>query len=175
MTIYAYLRVSTDKQDYENQRTGILNYCKEHHLHIDKEILDNGVSGTKEPENRKLGKILKRIKKNDIIVCSELSRLGRKLFMIMKILEHCMKIGANVYTVKEQYALGDNLESTILAFAFSLSAEIERKLISERTKEALAHKKAEGIKLGRPKGSTNQSPKHKKKRTSTKTLPPSTT
>ena len=159
MTTYAYLRVSTDKQDYDNQRTGILNYCQQHNIHIDKEIVDDGVSGTKSPETRKLGKILKHIQKGDIIICSELSRLGRKLFMIMKILEHCMNTGATVYTVKEHYTLGDTLESTILAFAFGLSAEIERNLISARTKEALAHKKLTGTKLGRPKGSLNKNNK----------------
>ena len=164
MTTYAYLRVSTDKQDYDNQRTGILTYCQQHNLHIDKEIVDDGVSGTTSPEERKLGKILQHIKKDDTIICSELSRLGRKLFMIMKILEHCMNVGATVYTVKEQYILGNTLESTILAFAFGLSAEIERNLISARTREALAHKKSTGIKLGRPKGSPNKysklTPKH---------------
>ena len=90
--IYAYLRVSTDKQDYENQRLGVIKFCEKMCWVVDKEILDDGISGTKEPENRKLGKILKRIKSGDIIVCSELSRLGRKLFMIMRILEHCMYI-----------------------------------------------------------------------------------
>lgn len=153
--IYAYLRVSTDKQDYENQKLGVLNFCKSKNWKIDKEITDDGVSGIKEPDERKLGKILKHIKKGDIIVCSELSRLGRKLFMIMRILEHCMKVGAKVYTVKENYELGDNIQSKVLAFAFGLSAEIERNLISLRTKEALQRRKLKGLCLGKPKGCKN--------------------
>lgn len=153
--IYAYLRVSTDKQDYENQRLGIVQFCEKRNWIIDKEIVDDGISGAKEPEERKLGKILRKIKSGDIIVCSELSRLGRKLFMIMRILEHCMKVGAKVYTVKENYELGDNIQSKVLAFAFGLSAEIERKLISERTKESLQRKKLNGQKLGKPKGCKN--------------------
>jgi DNA invertase Pin-like site-specific DNA recombinase len=153
--IYAYLRVSTDKQDYNNQKLGINKFCETKCWNIDKEIIDNGISGAKEPEERKLGKILKKIKYGDIIVCSELSRLGRKLFMIMRILEHCMKVGAKVYTVKENYKLGDDLVSKVLAFAFGISAEIERKLISERTKEALQRRKNNGYTLGKPKGSKN--------------------
>ena len=153
--IYAYLRVSTDKQDYENQKLGVINFCKNHNWIIDKEIVDDGISGSKEPEERKLGKILKKIKAGDILVCSELSRIGRKLFMIMRILEHCMKVGAKVYTVKENYELGDNIQSKVLAFAFGLSAEIERKLISERTKESLQRKKLQGLPIGKPKGTKN--------------------
>ena len=153
--IYAYYRVSTDKQDFENQKQGVINFCKRKDWNIDKEIIDDGVSGTKEPEKRLLGRILKIISVGDIIVCSELSRLGRKLFMIMRILEHCMQVGAKVHTVKDNYELGDNIQSKVLAFAFGLSAEIERDLISQRTKEALQKRKAEGKKLGRPAGRKN--------------------
>ena len=163
--IYAYYRVSTDKQDFENQKQGVINFCKRKDLIIDKEILDDGVSGTKEPEKRLLGRILKIISCGDIIVCSELSRLGRKLFMIMRILEHCMQVGAKVYTVKDNYELGDNIQSKVLAFAFGLSAEIERELISQRTKEALQKRKAEGKKLGRPAGRKNSSYKLDEKET----------
>ena len=79
--------------------------------------------------------------------------------MVMRILEHCMRIGACVYTVKDGYVLGDNIQSKVLAFAFGLSAEIERDLISQRTKEALAVRRAAGQRLGREKGSKNK--KHK--------------
>lgn len=154
--IYAYIRVSTDAQDCENQKIGINNKAKVLGINIDKYIMDSGVSGTKEPNKRALGGILKKLQPGDIIICSEISRLGRKLFMIMRILEHCMKCGAKVYTVKDGYELGDNIQSKVLAFAFGISAEIERDLISMRTREALAYKRKCGIKLGRQYGSKNK-------------------
>ena len=155
MTIYGYLRVSTDKQDCANQKVGVEALAKKLGLPIENWIIDNGVSGTKEPEKRKLGKLLKKIKEGDVIICSELSRLGRKLFMIISILEHCMKIGAKVLTVKDGYELGDNVQSKVLAFAFGLVAELEREMISKRTKEALQRVKAQGRSIGRPKGRKN--------------------
>ena len=154
--IYGYIRVSTDKQDCENQKLGINRKAQELGIEIDKYIEDAGVSGTKEPSKRALGGCLKHLKANDVIICSELSRLGRKMFMIMRILEHCMNVGAKVYTVKDGYVLGDNIQSKVLAFAFGVSAEIERNLISQRTKEALARIKAEGRILGRKPGSKNK-------------------
>ena len=101
--IYGYIRVSTNKQDLENQILGIENKAKALGLVINKYIKDKGVSGLKDPKLRALGGCLKKLKKGDVIICSELSRLGRKLFMIMKILEHCMTQGAKVYTVKDNY------------------------------------------------------------------------
>ena len=154
--IYGYIRVSTDKQDCENQKLGIERKAQALGIKIEKYIEDAGVSGTKEPDKRALGGCLKKLTSGDVIICSELSRLGRKLFMIMRILEYCMDVGAKVYTVKDGYELGDNIQSKVLAFAFGLSAEIERNLISERTKEALARLKAEGHKLGRKVGSKNK-------------------
>lgn len=150
--IYGYIRVSTDRQDTENQKLGINEKAKSLGIEIDKWISDDGVSGTKEPDKRLLGKLLKTIQPGDVIISSELSRLGRNLFMVMRILEHCMKNEAKVYTVKDGYELGDNVTSKVLAFAFALAAEIERDMISKRTKEALARKKAEGIHIGRHKG-----------------------
>lgn len=155
MAVYAYLRVSTDSQDTENQRTGVDAKARALGLVIDKYIIDDGISGTKEPEKRALGGLLRKITRDDIIICSELSRLGRKLFMIMSILEHCMKVGAKVYTVKDNYELGDNIQSKVLAFAFALSAEIERDLISQRTKEAMARRRACGLYTGRKPGAKN--------------------
>ena len=153
---YGYVRVSTDHQDCNNQKLGIENKAKSLGLTIDKYIEDAGISGTKEPEERALGGCLEQLKPGDVIICSELSRLGRKLFMVMRILEHCMKIGASVYTVKDGYVLGDNIQSKVLAFAFGIAAEIERNLISQRTKEALAIRRAAGYKLGRQFGSRNR-------------------
>lgn len=149
--IYGYIRVSTDRQTVENQRFEIKRFCKENNLQVDKWIAET-ISGAKSVDKRQLGKLLKGVHKDDIIICSEISRLGRSLFMIMSVLNRCMEIGAKVWTIKDNYRLGDDITSKVLAFAFGLSAEIERKLISQRTKEALARKKSEGVKLGRPKG-----------------------
>lgn len=153
--IYGYIRVSTDKQDCENQKLGIEYKARALGICIDKYIEDAGISGTKEPEQRALGGVLRHLNPGDVIICSELSRLGRKMFMIMRILEHCMKIGARLYTVKDGYELGDTIQSKVLAFAFGLSAEIERNLIAQRTKEALAALQLRGVKLGRPNGQKN--------------------
>lgn len=149
--IYVYIRVSSDKQTVENQRFEVENFCKKEALTID-EWINETISGTQKLEKRKLGKLLKRMKKGDILICSELSRLGRNLLMIMGILNECMNRDIQVWTIKDNYRLGSDINSKVLAFAFGLSAEIERNLISQRTKEALARKKAEGVVLGRPKG-----------------------
>ena len=148
---YGYIRVSSDKQTVENQRFEINVFCQQKHIIIDGWI-EETVSGTKNYGKRELGALLKKVKKGDLIICSELSRLGRNLFMIMDILNHCMLKECKVWTIKDGYRLGDDIQSKVLAFAFGLSAEIERNLISQRTKEALARKKAEGVTLGRPKG-----------------------
>lgn len=149
--IFGYIRVSTDKQTVENQRFEINNYCKNKDLVIDKWI-EETISGTKNYSKRALGTLLKEVKQGDFIICAELSRLGRNLFMIMEILNICMQKECIVVTIKDGYRLGDDIQSKVLAFAFGLSAEIERNLISQRTKEALAKKKADGIVLGRPVG-----------------------
>lgn len=115
--------------------------------------IEETISGTKNYDKRKLGKLLNKVGKGDLIICAELSRLGRSLFMIMEILNICMTKECRVWTIKDNYRLGDDIQSKVLAFAFGLSAEIERNLISQRTKEALARKRAEGVVLGRPKGS----------------------
>lgn len=149
--IYGYIRVSTDKQTVENQRYEINQFCQTNTQIVDKWI-EETISGGKKVEERKLGKLLKKMKKGDILICSELSRLGRNLLMIMGILNECMNRDIHVWTIKDNYRLGSDISSKVLAFAFGLSAEIERNLISQRTKEALARKKAEGVVLGRPKG-----------------------
>ena len=151
---YAYIRVSTDKQTVENQKFEINKFLQISELKIDSWI-EETISGTVSPKKRNLGKLLEKAQKGDIIVCSELSRLGRNMFMIMSILNILMERGVIIYTVKERYKLGEDLTSKVLAFAFSISAEIERTLISQRTTEALRRKKADGVKLGRPKGKKN--------------------
>ena len=153
--IYGYIRVSSDKQTVENQRFEINNFCTRESMSIDGWI-EETISGTKNYNKRQLGKLLKRVQKDDLIICAELSRLGRNLFMIMEILNICMTKECRVWTIKDNYRLGEDIQSKVLAFAFGLSAEIERNLISQRTKEALARIKAEGTDLGRKKGVRNK-------------------
>nr|MDE2522653.1 master DNA invertase Mpi family serine-type recombinase [Methanocorpusculum sp.] len=149
--IYGYIRVSTDKQTVENQRFEINRFCEQQNLKVDQWI-EETISGSKTYDKRALGELLKNLIKDDIVICAELSRLGRNLFMIMEILNICMRKECKVWTIKDNYRLGEDIQSKVLAFAFGLSAEIERNLISQRTKEALARKRAEGVVLGRPKG-----------------------
>lgn len=149
---YGYIRVSTDRQTTQNQKFEIKNYAKERNVVID-EWIEETISATKKLEQRKFGHLLNKMKKGDVLIVSELSRMGRNLMQIMKILHDCMEKDIQVFTIKERYELGNNINSKVLAFAFGLSAEIERNLISQRTKEALARKKAEGVILGRPIGS----------------------
>lgn len=156
--IYGYIRVSTDKQTVENQRYEINNFCERQEILVNKWI-EETISGSKNVDDRKLGKLLKKMKKDDILICSELSRLGRNLLMIMGVLNECMNRDIQVWTIKDNYRLGSDINSKVLAFAFGLSAEIERNLISQRTKEALARKRAEGVILGRPVGSKSSKTK----------------
>lgn len=158
--VYGYIRVSSDKQTVENQRFEITNFCLRNDMRVDGWIAET-ISGTKAYGKRELGKLLARVKSGDLIICAELSRLGRNLFMIMDILNICMQKECRVWTIKDRYRLGDDIQSKVLAFAFGLSAEIERNLISQRTKEALARRRAEGLPVGRPKGRANAPEKHK--------------
>lgn len=148
---YGYIRVSSDRQSVENQRFEISNYAAANGIAVDGWI-EETISGMKSWNKRELGRLLHRIRKGDLIICAELSRLGRSLFMIMDILNYCMQKECCVWTIKDGYRLGEDLQSKVLAFAFGLSAEIERDLISRRTREALARRRAAGLPLGRPKG-----------------------
>lgn len=152
--VYGYIRVSTDKQTVENQRYEIMQFCQKESVTVDKWI-EETISGTKNYNKRALGGVISNLQKDDVLICSEISRLGRSLFMIMEILNVCMGKECRVWTIKDNYRLGDDIQSKVLAFAFGLSAEIERNLISQRTKEALARIKAEGKPLGRRPGTRN--------------------
>jgi len=157
MTVYAYLRTSTDKQTYslDNQKFELLNFASDKKRLIHERV-EETISGTRSAEERKLGKILEQLKEGDVLIVSELSRLGRNLLEVMSILHTCMSRHIQVFTVKEKYELGNNLSSKILAFAFSLAGEVERQLISQRTIQGLQARKAAGMILGRPKGSLNE-------------------
>ncbi len=150
--IYAYLRVSSDKQDYENQKTGVDALAQRLDLCIDKYVIDDGISGVTEPDKRNLGKLLKHVVAGDIILVSELSRLARNMLMMFRIIETMLHKHIKLYSVKDNFTLDDSLQSKILVFAFGIASQIERDMISARTKEALALKKSQGIHLGRPFG-----------------------
>lgn len=102
--IYGYVRVSSDKQTVENQRFEILNFCSREGFGVDGWI-EETISGTKNYNKRALGRLLKRCRKDDLIICAELSRLGRSLFMIMEILNLCMQKECKVWTIKDGYRL----------------------------------------------------------------------
>lgn len=148
--IYGYLRVSTDEQDINSQKQGVEQFAKDKGWNIDRFITDEGVSGGKDPDKRNLGPLLNKVNKDDVIICSEISRLGRDIYMVMDVLHLCMERGCVIYTVKDHFTLGDDIQSKVLAFAFSLAAEIERQMIRQRTKEGLRLRVKQGVLLGRP-------------------------
>ncbi len=144
--VYGYIRVSTNHQNLENQQLEIERFCARNGLKIDFWI-EEKISGTKKPENRKLGKVLmQKARAGDTVICTEISRLGRSLIMIMNLLEFFLENNINVWTIKDGYRLGNDIQSKVLAFAFGLSAEIERQLISERTKIWLNRARKQGRK-----------------------------
>lgn len=150
--IYGYIRVSSEKQTLENQKFEIKNFVKSSDLKIDHWV-EETISTRKPLNKRKLSKLLDLLKEDDILITSEISRLGRSLLEIMGILQSCLLKGCQIWTIKENYRLGVDLQSKVMAFAFGLAAEIERQLISDRTRASLEKLKADGKKLGRPKGS----------------------
>ena len=150
--IVGYIRVSTAKQHPENQMDEIQRYADANGLNVDKWVVEI-ISGKKQIKGRKLGQLIKRMKKGDTVIVTEISRLSRSLTDIMEVMGRCIDKGVHIYTTKENYRFDDSINSKVLCFAFGLVAEIERNLISMRTKEALALKKAEGVRLGRRIGS----------------------
>ena len=149
MAVIGYIRVSTDKQTYTHQRFEIEQYAKKHKLKVD-DWVEEKISSRKALKNRKLGALLDNLQENDILISCKISRLGRSLLEVMRILETCLNKNCQVWTIKENYRLGNDIQSKVLAFAFGLAAEIERNLIYQRTKSSLANLKASGKKLGRP-------------------------
>ena len=149
--IYGYCRISTSHQTVLNQRHEIQTFADKNNIKIDKWV-DEVISSRKHLDERKLGKILKKLKKGDVLIASELSRLGRNLLEVMGILQQCLEKDCQIWTLKENYRLGADIQSKVLAFAFGLASEIERQLISERTKNSLQRLKDEGKHLGRPYG-----------------------
>ena len=154
--IYGYIRVSTDQQSTSNQKFEINRYAASHNIQIDKWV-EETISSRKPLNKRKLGSLLTELKDGDILISTEISRLGRSLLEVMSILQNCLTKNCEVWTLKENYRLGSDIGSKVLAFAFGLSAEIERQLISDRTKMSLDKLKAQGKHLGRPFGAKSKS------------------
>ena len=156
--VFGYIRVSTAKQEVGVQRFEILKWADERKLAIT-EWVEETVSSRKDYKERELGNLLGRLQNGDTLIVSEISRLGRSLTEVMTILHSLMETGVRVFTCKEKFELDDSINSKVLAFAFSLAAEIERQMISSRTREALSRLKADGRTLGRPRGSLSANTK----------------
>lgn len=150
--VIGYLRVSTKKQYPANQQDEIRRFAENRNWVVDTWITEVA-SGKKREQERKLGELLRKMQSGDTLIVTEISRLSRTLTDVMSIMGKCLEKGINLYTTKEGYSFDNSLNSKVLCFAFGLVAEIERNLISMRTKEALALRKAEGVVLGRKKGS----------------------
>ena len=154
MANYAYLRVSTDQQDVDNQRYGILEYANKHGIN-QLSFIEDTVSGKKKWKDRKLGDLVTAtMKKGDVLVVSEISRLARSTLQVLEVLEISAESGLAVHIAKQNLVFTEkgDMTSTIMATVLGMVAQIEREFISMRTKEALAARKAAGMTLGRPKG-----------------------
>lgn len=151
--VVAYIRVSTSKQFVENQLSGIRAFAERERIEIT-EIVGETISGYKSTlTERKFSEVLEGLDRGDMLIVSETSRISRRLLDVQNTIQQLLERGISVVAVKENIVFKDDINSKVLAFAFGLSAEIERSLISARTREALAVKKAEGVVLGRPVGS----------------------
>lgn len=154
--IYAYYRVSTDKQDITSQKFGVVNFASSRGLRIDKEILDDGVSGCVIARKRQLGKLLRQLQPDDTLIVPELSRLGRHTRDVLNTCQILLNKKISVYFVKNSIYLDDNPTANMLITMFSAFSQLERDLTAQRTREALQKKKAEGVRLGRPRGVRNK-------------------
>ena len=154
MTNFAYLRVSTDRQDAKNQKLGILDYCNSQNINNLK-IVEDTISGTTSWRDRAIGTLIEGGITGDIIVVAEVSRLGRSILQVLEIMEKAAQKGISIHIAKNRMVMDGSMQSTITATVLGLVAQIEREFLSSRTKEALQQKKLEGIKLGRPKGQSD--------------------
>jgi DNA invertase Pin-like site-specific DNA recombinase len=151
-SIYAYLRVSTDTQDLDNQRHGVLEYANTHGF-SKLNFIEDSVSGKTPWKERKVGTLLlQTCKPGDTVIFAEISRMARNTLQVLEILKHCVETGINIRIAKQNMTLDGSMQSKITATVLGLAAEIEREFISMRTKEALAKLKSEGVKLGRRPG-----------------------
>ena len=149
MAVIGYIRVSSNKQTVQHQHFEIQQFAEHNNINVDKWV-EETISSRKALNKRKLGQLLDELQSGDILIAAEISRLGRSLLEVMRILETCLNKNCQVWTLKENYRLGNDIQSKVMAFAFGLSAEIERNLISQRTKASLESVRATGKRLGRP-------------------------
>lgn len=155
---YAYLRTSTDKQDLNNQKLEILEYTRRHDLKVD-EFVEITISSRKTPKQRRIDELLTKLQTADILLVSELSRLGRSTAEVIGLINELLHRQTRVIAIKQGLDIQQtpDLQAKVMVTLFSLFAELERDLISMRTKEALAVKKSQGVKLGKPKGTLQAS------------------
>jgi DNA invertase Pin-like site-specific DNA recombinase len=151
VTNFAYLRVSTDHQDAKNQKLGVLDYCNSHEI-SPLTFIEDTVSGKSPWRERVIGNVVKNAQAGDVLVVSEISRLGRSTLQVLEILESAAQNKMTVHIAKNNMVMDGSMQATITATILGLAAQIEREFISARTKEALAKSKTEGVTLGRPKG-----------------------
>ncbi len=152
MSTKGFIRVSTLDQDTEKNKLDILQFANSHRLG-NVEFIEEKVSGTKDYKKRKLGALLDSMTSNDVLIVPELSRIARSTIQILEVIQLTQDKGITLYSLKEKFCNMDNsIASTVTKTIFALVAQIERELISLRTREALHSRKAQGIKLGRPTG-----------------------
>lgn len=151
MACWAYLRVSTDKQDVDNQRHGILEYANAKGL-AQLQFVEDTASGRKKWRERQLGELLREMASGDTVIFAEVSRMARSTLQVLEILEYCTEKQLHVHIAKQNMIFDGSMQSKITATVLGMAAEIEREFISMRTKEALAARKKDGVILGRPKG-----------------------
>lgn len=161
MKVYGYLRVSTEDQDENSQRRGVDEFAAKNGLKIDEYVIDHGLSGAKEFKDRAIGKMIKKLQSGDTVIASEISRIGRRLVLVLDFIKICTEKGVKFFTVKDRYSIADTLQSKVILTVMGLCAEIERDLVRQRTKEGLSRARAEGKILGRPKGRKTDPEKHK--------------
>lgn len=150
--VYCYLRVSSDSQDVESQKIGIVEFLKQRELEAGEWVADEGVSGAVDWRKRGIGRIIAKAKQGDVLIFSEISRIARRLVLVLEVIKACTEKGVKIYTVKDRYVLEDTIQSKVLVTVMGLAAEIERDLLRQRTREGLKRAVANGKTLGRPRG-----------------------
>ena len=157
--IVAYIRASTGAQDVKNQRHEILEYGHREELTVD-EFIEVTISSRQNSRKRRIEELQEKLDRGDLLIVTELSRLGRSTGEVILLINQLVADGVNIIVIKQNLRLGEGLEdmtAKVMVTLLALFAEIERDFISQRTKEALAAKKAQGVTLGKPKGTIQSS------------------